>query len=234
MLTYNNAITQNTSGNSEGRPAGVPTSYSWYSGASQGTAAPPSTFTAVTGWGQVYQEAGQPAYSNPNARVQLANAETYVHLKSTGEWVLVQNQDTNQIGGDHFVADFSGNQSRSMAITKNADGSASFAAPPTGYNDHFWPNARGTFQAGDVDAVYVQMDMRVTDPNLHLVANIGADWWRDANAPYVDGFDNNPGAGMSNWVDLTTEWRTLAYYSSKSVFQADPPPPLTGTKGRRH
>jgi len=229
MLTFDSAITQNTVGDSEGRPEGVPTSYDWYNGAKQDTPAPPSNFTAVTGWGQVYQQAGQPA-TNPNAQVQLANAETYVHLKSTGAWVLVQNQDTNQIEGDHFVADFSGNQSISMPITTNADGSASFSAPPSGHNDHFWPSARGTYAAGgDVDAVYVQMDMRVMDPNAHLVANIGADWWRDASAPFVDGFGNNPGAGMSNWVDLTTEWRTLAFYSSSSVFHADPPPVLQST-----
>src|SRR5262249_36758170 len=196
------------------------------SGAVKGAAAPPSNFTAVTGWGQVYQEAGKPTYSNPNAHVQVANAETYVHLKSTGEWILVQNQDTNEIAGGHYVSNFARNQSTSMAITKDADGSVFLDAPPSGYNDHFWPNARGTYQAGDVDAVYVQMDMRVTDPNLHLIANVGADWWRDAGAPFVDGFGNNPGAGMSNWVELTTEWKSLSFYSSSSVFKADPPPTL--------
>ncbi len=75
------------------------------------------------------------------------------------------------------------------------------------------------------------MDMRVTDPNLNVVANIGADWWRNESAPYVDGFSNNPGAGMSNWVDLTTQWRTLAFYSSPEQIQADPPPPLAGSSG---
>src|SRR5262245_34949447 len=114
MATFNSAITQNTAGKSEGLPIGVPTSYSWYSGEIRGDAAPPSNFTAVTGWGQVYPEAGKPASSNPNAHVELANAETYVHLKSTGEWVLVQNQDTNPVGGAHFVSDFSGNRSLSM------------------------------------------------------------------------------------------------------------------------
>ena len=183
MATFNSAITQNTVGNSEGLPVGVPTSYSWYSGAVNGAAAPPSNFTAVTGWGQIYQEAGKPTYSNPNAHVQVENAETYVHLKSTGEWILVQNQDTNQIAGGHYVSDFAGDQHTSLAITKNADGSVFLDAPPSGYNDHFWPTARGTYQAGDVDAVYVQMDMRVTDPNLHLIANVGADWWRDPAPP---------------------------------------------------
>src|SRR5215510_7470846 len=224
------AIIQNTPGHSEARAAGVPSSYSWYSGTTKGAAAPPPSFTAVTGWGQVYPQTGQPVYSSPTAGVQLANAQTYVHLKSTGEWALVQNQDTNQIEGDHFVANFSGNQSKSMTITKNADGSASFAAPPSGHNDHFWPSARGTYKAGDVDAVYVQMDMRVTDPNLHLVANIGADWWRNVSAPYVNGFGNNPGAGKSNWIELSSSWSTLRFYSvTTAAVRAAPPPPLAAS-----
>lgn len=229
-FSMQDAIRQNTIGFSEGYPVGVPTSYAWYTGAFQpvGFAAAPSDFTAVTGWGQVYQESGEPAYANQNARVEVANARTYVHLRSTGEWVLVQNQPTNQIVGGHFVTNFAGNAGSEMNVTIKPDGTASFATPPTGYNDHFWQAARGTYRAGDVDAVYVQMDMRVTDPNLNLIANVGADWWRSATAGYVDGFSNNPGAGMSNWVDLSTEWTTLAFYSSSSIFQADPPPPLLG------
>ena len=31
---------------------------------------------------------------------------------------------------------------------------------------------------------------------------------------------------MSNWVELTTEWKSLSFYSSSSVFKADPPPTL--------
>ncbi len=222
-------VAQNTPGNSDGRPLGVPSSYSWYGGFMDGTDAPPAGFSSVTGWGQVYQKAGEPISSNPNATVEVANAKTYVHLK-TGEWVLVQDQANNQIAGGHFVTDFSGNAGYAMTSKTLPDGSVSFAAPPNGYNDHFWPNARGTYDPGTVDGVYVQMDMRVNDPNLNLIANLGADWWRTASAPYVDGFSNNPGAGMSNWVELSTQWQTLGFYSmSTAEFQADLPPTLEGS-----
>ncbi len=77
--------------------------------------------------------------------------------------------------------------------TALSGGGTSFSTPPTGYNDHFWFNAHvGLTPAGMVDAVYVQMDMRVTDPNLHLIANVGADWWRNASAPFLSDFSNNP------------------------------------------
>ena len=52
------AIHQNTPGNSQGRPLGL----SWDKG-KHGTSTltlAPSGFSAVTGWGQVYQEAGAP------------------------------------------------------------------------------------------------------------------------------------------------------------------------------
>ena len=228
-MTYSitDAITQNTPGTSEGYPVGVPTSYSWYGGGghTNSSGPPPSNFTAVTGWGQIYPENGFAAYSNPNAYIQVANAKTYVHIKSTDQWVLVQDQATNQLAGAHFVADFSGNAAIAWHETVLPGGSVTVDVPPNGYNDHFWPLARGTYSAGSVDAVYVQMDMRTNDPNLHLVANVGADWWRNATAGYVDGFDNNPGVGMSNWVELSTEWRTLSFYSTTaSQFGADPPP----------
>lgn len=221
-------IKQNTVGYSEGNPVGVPTGYAWYDGLYKPAAAPPSDFTSVTAWGQVYQEAGAGSYYNPNATVDVANSKTYVHLKATGEWVLVQDQATTGIAGAHFVADFSGSAT-SMKVTSSGD-TAALAAPPAGYNDHFWPTSRGVYPAGAIDGVYVQMDMKVSDPNLHLIANVGADWWRSSTAPYVDGFSNNPGAGMSNWVELSTEWKTLGFYSmSTSQFQSDLPPTLTGS-----
>lgn len=210
---------------------GVPTSYAWYGGLYKpaGNSAPPSGFTSVTGWGQVYQQAGAPAYSNPSATVEVANSRTYVRLRATGEWVLVQNQANNRIAGGHFVSDFAGNGGMAMSVNVLPNGTTSFATPPAGYNDHFWPTSRGLFAAGSVDAVYVQMDMRVNDPNLNLIANVGADWWRTPSIGYVDGFNNNPGAGMSNWVELSTEWSTLGFYSSTTAqFQGNLPPPLEG------
>jgi hypothetical protein len=223
-------IAQNTVGQSEGLPVGVPTYYDWYNGKNSGASAPPSDFTSVTAWGQVYQQAGQPANTNPNANVEIANARTYVHLKATGEWVLVQDQATSGIDGGHFVNDFAGNQAIDMRVSNLSGGTVGLAPPPSGYNDHFWQTSRGAYSAGSVDGVYVQMDMRVSDPSLHLVANIGADWWRSPTAPFVDGMANNPGAGMNNWTVLSTEWSTLGYYSTSTAqFQADPPPSLLGS-----
>jgi hypothetical protein len=220
---------QNTLGQSEGFPLGVPQSYSWYEGWNPGgQLTPPAGFTAVEGWGQVYPEVGQPV--STAADVQIANAQTYVHIKETNQWVLVQDQSQLGLTGGHFVADFTGNSATAMPATALSGGGTSFDAPAAGYNDHFWYGSRGTYAAGTVDAVYVQMDMRVTDPNAHLVGMVGADWWQNASAPFVPDHSTNPGIGGTNWVELSTQWQTLGYYSmSTAQFEANLPPPLLGS-----
>ena len=229
-FSISEAIRQNTLGQSEGFPAGVPKSYNWYKGWNDdGLHTPPADFTALAGWGQVYQKVGASASSNAVANVEVANAKTYVRLKETGQWVLVEDQSRTAIVGGHFVTDFAGNAGYPMVVSPLAGGGTSFSAPPAEHNDHFWHSTRGTYAAGTVDAVYVQMDMRVTDPNLKLVAMVGADWWRDADAPFLANHSNNPGIGGSNWVELSTQWRTVAYYSlSTAEFQSNLPPPLRG------
>ncbi|MBH5386116.1 Ig-like domain-containing protein [Bradyrhizobium diversitatis] len=228
-ISLSELIKQNTLGQSEGYPDGVPHSYNWYKGWNpDGLLTPPADFTAVEGWAQVYTEEGAPA--SPNTNVEVANAKTYVHIKETGQWLLVQDQSQLGIAGGHFVTDFSGNSGYPMQVTTLASGAVSFDAPSTGYNDHFWYGARGTYAAGTVDGVYVQMDMRQTDPNANLVGMVGVDWWRNASAPYLDDHSNNPGVGGSNWVELSTQWKTIGYYSmSTAAFQANLPPPLLGS-----
>ena len=164
-----------------------------------------------------------------SASVQIADFETFVHL-TNGTWVQVQNQSTDPIDGAHYTADFSGNASVPWKQTTGSDGSASVDAPQSGYNDHFWPSARGTYAAGTVDGVFVEAQMKTSDPNANLVANLGADWWASSNAPFVDGFANNPGSGSSDWVKLSTSYQTV-YYSSLSAaaLTADPPPGMSGS-----
>lgn len=223
------AIAQNTPGYSEGFPAGVPTTYSWCNGANKppGNGDPPADFTAVTALGSIYPKFGEPAYSNPDAKIIVANAKTYVHLRTTKEWVLVQDQSEDEIAGGHFDANASRNTGAEMKIEPGPDGVTIISAPPLGRSDAVWIVKRGAYAAGAVDSVYVQMDMKTTDPNMKLVANVGADWWRGPDTPYVQGKINNQGAGNSNWIELSTDWSTLLFYSGSTAhLSADPPPPL--------
>ena len=222
------AIFQNTPGQSEGYAFGVPKGYAWCSGSYKAAASgsPPANFTAVTGKGQVYPKEGARAYSKREG-ITIANAKTYVHLSTTREWVLVQDQATDEITGAHLVADFSPNAGMPMRLEAQPDRSVVIGAPPAGYNDAFWLAKRGTYAAGSVDGVYVQMEMRTNDPNMRFVANVGADWWLDASSGIVGDLPTTSGAGESNWVELSTRWSTLRFYSwNDAQLQADPPPPL--------
>jgi hypothetical protein len=214
------AIEQNTRQKNLPVPAGVPTDWSWYTGKSGvNTATPsPSGFSAVTGWGIVYPEAGYPTVP---ANVLVRNFVTFLHLASGG-WMEVQNQATDPISGDHFVADFSNNQNFPWNTRTLPDGTVVFDAPRVGYNDHFWPERRGTFGSEPVDGVFVSARVKTDAPAAMLVAALGADWWRSVTAQYESGFANNPGIGQSNFVRLKTRWRTLYFYSlSTEQFEAN-------------
>jgi hypothetical protein len=224
------AIIQNTPGHSEGYPVGVPRTYAWCSGSSKSkNHGPPPDFTAVVGWGQVYPEFGAtPPDPDQTATIEIANAKTFVRLKESREWLLVQDQATMSLAGAYFVSDFSPDRvSIPMETESRPDGSIAINSPPAGHNAHFWIVTRGVYPAGSADDVYVEMDMRISDAHTKHVANVGADWWRDAAAPFVEGFANNPGVGMSNWISLSPEWSKLRFYSSSTeAILAAPPPPL--------
>lgn len=226
------AVIQNTPGHSEGYPAGVPRAYAWCSGSSKSVKeGPPPDFTAVVGWGQVYPEVGAtPPDQDKTATISIANAKTFVRLRQSRQWALVQDQATMSLGGAYFASDFSPDRpSIPMELKPQPNGSIVINSPPAGYNAHFWINPRGTYPAGSIDDVYVEMDMRTSNASTKLVANVGADWWRDSTAEFVKGFVNNPGAGMSNWISFSTEWTTLRFYSSSTeTLLAAPPPPLEG------
>ena len=222
-------VKQNTHGQSEAFPLGVPHSWNWYqAGIPDGRLPPPPNFTAVEGWGQVYPEVGQPV--STTADVQIETHRRWVHIKQTNQWVLVENQSTLGLTGGHFLADFSGNTIRDAGDRSRPVGAHRSMSRPAGDSDHLWYGSRGTYTAGTVDAVDVQMDMRTTDPTAHLIAMVGADWWRDASAAFVPDHSTNPAVGVTNWIDAPTQWQTLGYYSmSTTQFEANLPPPLLGS-----
>jgi hypothetical protein len=224
-----NAVAQNTPGYSQAYPAGVPRSYSWCNGSQKPieNSRPPSDFTAVTGLSSVYPKFGAPDYSNLDAKIIVANAKTYVRHRDTKEWLLVQDQSQDELVGATFDANGSKDSGAEMRVEFQPDDLTIIESPPPGRNVVLWMAKRGTFTAGSVDAVYVQIDMKTTDPQLKLVANVGADWWRGSDSTYEHGISNNRGAGNSNWVELSTGWSTLYFFSgSTPQFAADLPPAL--------
>lgn len=227
-LSIDCVVSQNSGYDSGIYPYGVSTYFSWYAGgsAATGNSVSPSDFSSLTGWGQIYPQVGA---SNVAANVYLTDYRVYVHLTSGG-WQLVQDQATNSIGGRHYVADFSNNSSSEMSLIVQSDGSVRMDSPAFGYNNHFWIQPRGSFTLGTVNGVFSMAQLRTDSASTNLIANFGADWWRNASAPYLyqNGvFVNNPGIGMGTWVKLTTTYQYFFFTTkTKSQLQAEPPPPL--------
>src|SRR5580704_6456051 len=104
MSALDDAINQNTRADDTVHPAGLPTNYGEYGGAVPGTL-PPSGWSAVQAWGQIYPEAGSSASVNDGAQIQIQDLQTWV-LLNTGQWVEVQNQATEPVGGAEYVANY--------------------------------------------------------------------------------------------------------------------------------
>jgi hypothetical protein len=227
-LSIDCVVSQNAGYDTGIYPHGVPTHFSWYAGgsAATGESAPPSDFTSLTGWGQIYPQVGA---SNVAAGIYLKDYRVYVHLTSGG-WQLVQDQAANSVGGEHYVADFSNNSSSKMSLVVQSDGSVRMDSPACGYNDHFWIDPRGSYTPGTVDGVFSMAQLRADGENANLIANFGGDWWRDSSARFLyqnQVFVNNPGIGMGSWVRLTTMYQYFFFTTfTESQLQAEPPPPL--------
>ncbi|HUZ33172.1 MAG TPA: VanZ family protein [Xanthobacteraceae bacterium] len=217
------AIRQNTRQINPPHPAGVPPYYRWYGGKSgRGTAASaPKGFSAISGWGVIYPEAGF-SDSSAGGEVMVADFLTYLHL-TDGGWLSVQSQVKDAVHGGTFAADFSNNANVTLSMSTLPDGSTKIATPGTGFTDHFWPATRGSFSPGTIDGVLVTAKLKTA--GAHLIAALGADWWRNSSAGFKPGFANNPGVGQSNFVELTPQWQTLYFYSlTAQQLQSDPPP----------
>jgi hypothetical protein len=227
-LSIDCVVSQNSGYDTGIYPYGVPTHFSWYAGgsAASGNSAPPSDFSSLTGWGQIYPQVGA---SNVAANVYLKDYRVYVHLTSGG-WRLVQDQAANSVGGQHFVADFSNNSSSEMSLVVQSPGSIRMESPASGYNNHFWMDPRGSYTPGTVNGVFSIAQLRTDSASANLIANFGGDWWRSASAPYLQQgrvFVNNPGIGMGSWVKLTTTYQYFFFTTmTKSQLQTEPPPPL--------
>jgi hypothetical protein len=217
-------VKQNTKGQSEAFPTGVPHDWGFYSG-KYGTVGgkPPANFTAATGWGQIYQEEGQPLVAG---KIQLSHYESWMRL-TNGTWVKIQDQATGGLGGAYYVNDFANNQNKPWTAKVLPDGTVEIDAPPAGFCAHYWPQPRGTYAAGTVDGAFMICTYKVAAANMRFVVMNGGDWWLDKNAGW-NGVDvNNPPIGGNNWIKLGTTARTSYFTSlSEQDLKANPPPPL--------
>lgn len=216
-------------------PVGVPPSYSWYDGGGplpMGSYGPPAGFTALAGWGQVNPQAG---YQNVACNIYHKGHQTWVHKKSGG-WILAEDATTPTsrwtIAGGAFICDFQQNSATPLSISVLPSGERVMSSPVDGRCNHWWTQPRGEYPPDTIDGALVMFAVRVDNPNCHMIAISGIDYWQSQSAPYYDDHHTNPAYSGSAWLKLTTQYQWV--YSTRFTREqllADPPPPFIGQTG---
>lgn len=193
--------------NHQAVPLGVPQGYSWQAhGNVQAGSNPPSGYSAMTAWGQVFQVSGSASIP---LTLSLRHYKTYV-LTTSNQLIQVQNQGT--IAGAQFLPDYSGNSNTSANIVNSNGVMTVTVLPDKAFQ--FWPSGRVSISPyinpNTIKAWVVAVEAKVslpsgtTDPgiNTNYLLSVGADYWQTTSAPYP----NNAGIGQGRMTYLTTDW----------------------------
>jgi hypothetical protein len=223
-------------GRHAGRMHGVPASYNWAKRPRVGVGNHPDRhgFTAVSAWGQVYEDIhGSPAR---NVRVSCRDICLWILSKRTGRWHRLN--ASKGVNGANYVEDYTGNASKPAALRQEAHGAVS-ATLGGGYNFHLYSiRQRSMIDPGDIAGVVSMYSARVImdDPNgvdeRHLaryLASAGADYWRDRYVGAGPGTVADVGIGKARY--LTPEWLTLTM-STLSLHRLERHPPPVCLRGR--
>lgn len=211
----------------EGRPHGVPDSYSWAAGPRVGMGNDPGTFRAMIAWGQLYEDAeGNPA---TNTRVQIRDIRAYI-LRGDGQWHLLQS--SQRVEGALYREDFAGDVNIPGEIRREDDGSISVIAGQ-GHNFHFWTPQRSPIDPDDIHGVFttVQARLIVDDPALpddrhtaRYLMSMGADYWLSTTAQW-DNWTTNGDIGIGRFRYVTPAWQWFNMTSlSEAELRQHPPP----------
>ena len=224
--SLDDAVAQNSGIDLGLRGYGVPPDYDWSDNGwpARGMSPSPAGFTGITGWGHVYPQAGMP---NVACKLYLKGLQTYAH-RISGGWSLVQDQVTHPSALGRFSADV--RTGSPAANSRLADSTEIMDSPANGSMIHWWPSPRGAYPPGTVNGAFVLFMLKTDNADCHFVASAGIDYWRDAKAPFLADFSNNPGAAVSSWVKLSTTYQYFyATNFTSAQLMADPPPPLKGS-----
>jgi hypothetical protein len=223
-------------GRHAGRMHGVPASYNWARHPRVGVGNHPGGhgFTAVSAWGQVYEDVhGSPAR---NVRVSCRDICLWILSRRTGGWQRVN--ASTVVNGANYVEDYTGNANKPAALRQEPHGAVS-ATLGGGYNFHLYSiRQRSMIDPGDIAGVVSMYSARVImdDPNgvdeRHLaryLASAGADYWRDRYVGAGPGTVADVGIGKARY--LTPEWLTLTM-STLSLHRLEKHPPPVCLRGR--
>lgn len=197
----------------EGRPRGVPDTYSWAKGPRVEMGNHAVNFHSLIAWGQLYEDVvGNPAV---NTRVQVRDMVTYILSKKDGQWHRVQN--SVRVEGAAFREDYADDINRPADIRVEPDGSISVTAGG-GYNFHFWPaSGRISIDPNDIAGIFTTVQARLilndlTKPDDRAIAryllSVGADYWNDLDSKW-NYFKTSSDVGIGRFKYVTNEWQSF-------------------------
>jgi len=208
-------------------PAGVTTGGP---GVTQETA--PAGAIALGGFGQVYLAADNTA---ANTRVQLRNFETYVLVRSTGQWKRVQFSE--RVNGAFYSADYGTAGAGSATVARNESSGGVSVKPASGQVFRFWPESGLTqmiVPVNDVDAVFTTVQARLLvdsaasaddRASARILVSTAADWrnsmtlYASAVPAPADILAGTP-MGTGKLILAGANWRAMNFHSA-TASQAD-------------
>ena len=216
-------------GGNEGSPHGVPLSFDWAKGPVVVMGNNSNGERAVTAWGAVYEAAEGKAASN--TRVNIRNMQTYLLLKSSGKWLLLQNTSTPT--GAAYLEDFSGDVNKPADIRSEPDGTIS-ATAGGGYNFHFYPLSRTSINPDDIGGIVVVLQARLISADRNkpddrssarYLCGAGADYYPALTGPWPGTASFNPAVALGKMKYVRSDWRYFAMTTlTQSQLERNPPP----------
>ncbi|MDD0810218.1 hypothetical protein PSQ20_07725 [Curvibacter sp. RS43] len=190
-------------------PSGVPKSYDWYESGRPGVPLDLAGYTALTGWGQVFQENSA---DSDAPYVQVKKIRTYLHDCSAERWLLVQDSG---VDGANFRADFANNANWASDKFNSGDGLVSRVDFNSAF--HFWPRSKRFDISGfKVCGVVVAVRARSVicdDRHLcrgggqgNLLIGLGADYWVDVLREWGAGANKDIFVGRLVLLESNFRW----------------------------
>lgn len=214
----------------EGKPHGVPESYSWGLAPRIGMGNNPQSFRAMTAWGHVYEDSeGNPA---KNTRVQIRNIQAYMLSRADGQWHLIQSSPL--VKGAAYREDFAYNINVPANVRPEADGGISVKAGG-GYNFHFWPSiGRIVISPEDIAGIFVTVQARLSVDNpaqaddraqARYLLGVGGDYWRSQKAVWFF-WKTNKDIAIGRFKYVTATWQAFNMTTLSADELRHKPPPI--------
>lgn len=195
----------------EALPDGVPLDFDWAQRPRLGAGNKPGGFSAVTGWGQLFNANGGVRSSIP---VQMRNMQVLACYGQARKWVLLQQ---GEIEGNQFRPDFQENANKPPLYYQQRNGvtSVRFEASKA---YHFWPKqGRVDLPAMDLCGIVVLLQAKAlltreskgwgrSSRSSEVLIGLGADYWRHKDAIW-DNYQSNQDVAIGRLRRVTFTWQ---------------------------